>query len=486
MMGESETTMETTNESHGEKRARDDGLLSPNTATRKTARWGCSGGDKANERVEESDDAIVDASVVTRVATAARASVADADGPLANHRLQATIPPPSGESSLRPVQERTCGICQEEFESRNKMMKHVRERHPTGHGARGGCGSKERRAAMRAHTQAPMPLSPAGAPALARATVETVDATPMLESHQQVREVDEPAMVASRPDASSPGAWLVAAGLAKYAETIVSASDAESVDDFALLSTEEVEALVKGVGLGVCSAAKLRRAINGLSESEPTTHDLSVFGGAERQDGASVESAPPPPKEQPPTPPTPPPPSPSPPLQSKAPQQLLSCGFCGELCCGRTDLFRHLREKHARGWIGAWPKGARGRGFVAVGEGRSRGNSIPKLRRGQVHRREGKHHPAKAAAEADEGEAATGAAQRAQRAKERAGRVKAQRPKAKPPRQLRKPRWRWSGSSERTARRGEQIEHAACEACEAAVCTPTGEAQLEAQRHHRP
>ena len=47
---------------------------------------------------------------------------------------------------------------------------------------------------------------------------------------------------------ASGGGWLLAAGLAKYAETIVSASDAESVDDFALLSTEEVEALVKGVG----------------------------------------------------------------------------------------------------------------------------------------------------------------------------------------------------------------------------------------------
>jgi hypothetical protein len=460
MMGESETTMETVNESHGEKRARDDGLLSPNTAARKTARWVCSNGDKASERVGENGDAIVDDSVDTRVATAARASVADADGALADHRLQATIPPPSGESNLRPVQERTCGICQEEFKSRNKMMVHVRERHPTGHGARGGCGSKERRAAKRARTQAPTPLSPAVAPALAMVTVETEDATLMVKSHQQVKEVDEPAMVASGPDVSSPGAWLAAAGLAKYAETIVSASDAESVDDFALLSTEEVEALVKGVGLGVCSAARLRRAINSLSKSEPT--------------------APPPPKEQPPKPPTPPPPSPSPPPQAKAPKQLLSCGFCGELCCGRTDLFRHLREKHARGWIGAWPKGARGRGFVAVGEGRSRGNSIPKLRRGQVHRRGGKHYLATAAAKADEGEAVTGAVQRAQRAKERAGRAKAQRPKAKPPRQLRKPRWRWSRSSERTARRDEQIEHAACEACDAAVCAPTGETQPEA------
>ena len=75
------------------------------------------------------------------------------------NRLQAA-PPPFGEPAERPVDERTCGICEEVFQSRNAMMRHVRERHPTGHGDSGGRGARERRMRKRTAEQVTPPLPP--------------------------------------------------------------------------------------------------------------------------------------------------------------------------------------------------------------------------------------------------------------------------------------------------------------------------------------
>ena len=90
--------------------------------------------------------------------------------------------------------------------------------------------------------------------------------------------------------------------------------------------------------------------------------------------------------------PTSPPPEADPPREQEKPRaaprpykKLHDCGFCGILCHGRTDLFRHLREAHACGWIGAVRKGTRGRRFKPSSGG-SRGNFIPRLRRSKQHR----------------------------------------------------------------------------------------------------
>jgi len=64
-------------------------------------------------------------------------------------------------------------------------------------------------------------------------------------------------------------AWLVAAGLAKQADQIMEACDAECVEDFGLLSAESIEALVNDVGLKLVSAEKLRRAVAGLKLAQP-------------------------------------------------------------------------------------------------------------------------------------------------------------------------------------------------------------------------